>query len=321
MVALCPERRGALRGLGLLAFGVLLVTAARHFYFGMLVPNTFFAKPGSGWQAIMNVTELPWGGRSNLAEPFAHGWLLLPAAFGAVRLTRRAAALGGAVTSVVLVAIGFAFYSRPDWTGTGRYFAPYLPCALTLLALGVIGIEDAIARRGKLVARIVAVAFVLLAFALPIRKLVEFERTGWTSHPGFVMAGRTLIEPTLWLRDHLPPDAVIATRRIGALSYFSERHVFDFKYGLTEPRVARIIFETKRFPVLGKNPAFDAAWRDVHPGYILEDEIALPEFKARIDPHDGSMKLLGERFERVRSFPLSTDRTWVLLRRSDLPAR
>lgn len=320
MVVLSPSRKRALRALGFLVSGALAITALRYAYFGMLVPNTFFAKPGSGWQAIMNLTELPWGGPSNLSEPFARGWLLLPVGIGAVRLTRRAAALGSALTGVVLVGVGFALYSRPDWTGTGRYFAPYLPCALVLLASGLIGIEDAIATRAKVVARVVTAGLVVLALALPVRKLVLFERGGWTTHPGFVMAGVTLAPPTLWLRDHLPPDAVIATRRIGAVSYFSERHVFDFKYGLTEPRVARIIFETRRFPVLGESPAFDAVWRDVHPGYILEDANALAEFKAQIDPQDGSMSLLGERFERVMSFPVSSDRTWVLLRRSDLAA-
>jgi hypothetical protein len=320
MVTLCPLRLRALRGLAVLGVGVLVITALRYAYFGMLVPNTFFAKPGSGWQAIMNLTELPWGGPSNLSEPFARGWLLLPVAIGAVRLTRRADALGGALTAVVLVGVGFALYSRPDWTGTGRYFAPYLPCALVLFASGLVGVEDAIATRAKVAARVVTAGLVVLALALPVRKLVLFERSGWTTHPGFVMTGVTLVQPTTWLRDRLPADAVIATRRIGALSYFSERQVFDFKYGLTEPRIARIIFATKRFPVLGKSAPFDAVWRDVHPGYILEDENALAEFDTIIDPHDGSMSLLGERFERVTSFPVSSDRTWVLLRRSDLPA-
>ena len=36
----------------------------------------------------------------------------------------------------------------------------------------------------------------------------------------------------------LPPDATIATRRIGALAFHSERRVFDYVYGLTERDVA-----------------------------------------------------------------------------------
>jgi hypothetical protein len=320
MVACSPGRRDALRGLVLLVVGVVVITALRHAYFGALVPNTFFAKPGSASQTIQNVKELTRMGPSNLSEPFAHTVLLLPLVLGAIRLVRRRRALGGAVTSVVLVGLAFALYSKLDWTGTGRYFAPYVPCAFILYALGVIGVAKWIARRTRIVARLWTFGLVALALALPLRQLWRFQTTGWNSHPGFVMTGESLVEPAMWLRNHLPPGSVVASRRIGALSYVSALHVFDFKYGLTEPGIARIIFDTKQWPLLGRSPALDTIWRDVHPDYILEDDRALPEFRSPIDRKDGSLKVLGERFVRVTSFSVSTDRNWVLLRRADLPA-
>ncbi len=59
--------------------------------------------------------------------------------------------------------------------------------------------------------------------------------------PGYVLAGKNLIEPAEWIRDHLPADATIATRRIGVLAYYSHRKVFDYVYGLADPEVARLV--------------------------------------------------------------------------------
>ena len=332
MVILSPDRRRALRGLGLLAGGVSLLTLARVLYFGSPVPNTFFAKPGSVWHAIDNLTRALAGGPSVLSPPFANGLLLVPVAIGAVALARRSESFAAALASAVLVGLGFALHSRPDWTHTGRYFAPYLPCAFVLYARGVAAIPRAVPgllsrwrpRSGgagdlpSRVAKAVMAALLAVALVLPVVQLGRFVATGQYTHPGFVMVGGTLVLPAEWVRAHLPGDAVIASRRIGALSYYGERSVFDFKYGLTEPRVARILHETHRFPVLGKSPEYDALWTDVHPGYVMEDTVALAEFESPVDPADGSTLLLGERFVPVASFQVSRDRTWVLLRRTDL---
>jgi len=315
MLALAPARRSGLRGLLALALGLAFVTLARLATFGSPVPNTFFAKPGSVWQAIDNVTKLLGPDPSPLSQPFASGLLLIPAAIGAARLTRRLGSTGAAVSAAVLVGLAFALYSRPDWTHTGRYFAPYLPCTFILFAHGVRHVEEALATRARALAKPAAWVLLAIAIALPVRELVRFETKGETVHPGFVMVGRTLVDPARWVGDHVPEDAVVACRRIGALSFFSQRRVFDFKYGLTEPRIARIIHATRRFPVLGRNPEYDAIWRDVHPGYVMEDADALAEFESPVDPSDGSIVLLGERFERVHAFNVSLDRTWVLLKR------
>jgi 4-amino-4-deoxy-L-arabinose transferase-like glycosyltransferase len=48
-----------------------------------------------------------------------------------------------------------------------------------------------------------------------------------------------------WLRDHTPPDAVIATQDIGVLAYFSDRRLIDMA-GLTEPAVVPIMHQPEQ---------------------------------------------------------------------------
>jgi hypothetical protein len=48
-----------------------------------------------------------------------------------------------------------------------------------------------------------------------------------------------------WLRDHTPPDAVIATQDIGVLAYFSERRLIDMA-GLTDPAVVPIMHQPEQ---------------------------------------------------------------------------
>jgi hypothetical protein len=130
----------------------------------------------------------------------------------------------------------FCLYAAPDWTGRARYFAPYMPVAMLLLAAGAL----AIVRRligpdaGTRVAPFV-LAGLVATIALPgmVRAFAPLSDHFRETHPGYVMRTQTLIEPALWMRDNLPPGATIATRRIGALAYFSGHRVFDYTYGLT----------------------------------------------------------------------------------------
>ena len=315
MLALAPARRSGLRGLLALALGLAFVTLARLATFGSPVPNTFFAKPGSVWQAIRQRHEAP----RPRSEPSLPALRERPpphprgdrrSAPHAPTRVHRCRCLGCSARRARVRAL-----LSPRLDPHRALFRPYLPCTFILFAHGVRHVEEALATRARALAKPAAWVLLAIAIALPVRELVRFETKGETVHPGFVMVGRTLVDPARWVGDHVPEDAVVACRRIGALSFFSQRRVFDFKYGLTEPRIARIIHATRRFPVLGRNPEYDAIWRDVHPGYVMEDADALAEFESPVDPSDGSIVLLGERFERVHAFNVSLDRTWALLKR------
>ena len=62
-----------------------------------------------------------------------------------------------------------------------------------------------------------------------------------------MLTGHDLVEPSLWMRDHLAAGSVIATRRLGALAYFSGLQVFDYAFGLTDREVARRVRRAGRY--------------------------------------------------------------------------
>ena len=61
--------------------------------------------------------------------------------------------------------------------------------------------------------------------------------------------------------EHLPAGVTVATRRIGALAYYSHLNVFDYAYGLTDPKVARMVGRRGRRFDLPGDPELAAAWR------------------------------------------------------------
>ncbi|MFW6175577.1 MAG: hypothetical protein ACOC7L_02015, partial [Acidobacteriota bacterium] len=91
-------------------------------------------------------------------------------------------------------------------------------------------------------------------------------------YPGFVLTSASLEAPARWIGGHLPPEAVVAARRIGALGYFGGVRVLDYAFGLTDPRVARLVarhggpFDNPGAPELA------GIWAAARPDCVLEDE-------------------------------------------------
>ena len=81
------------------------------------------------------------------------------------------------------------------------------------------------------------------------------------TYPGYVLAERSLVEPSRWMGEHLPAGVTVATRRIGALAYYSHLNVFDYAYGLTDPKVARMVGRRGRRFDLPGDPELAAAGR------------------------------------------------------------
>jgi len=76
-----------------------------------------------------------------------------------------------------------------------------------------------------------------------------------------------------WIAANLPPDAVVATFDLGAISYFSERRVVDMG-GLVDPEMARHLFAGDIVPYLRRQKATHLAL----PLHYREDtELATPD--------------------------------------------
>jgi len=134
-------------------------------------------------------------------------------------------------------------------------------------------------------------------------------------YPGYVLAGRSLIEPAEWLRDHLAADATIATRRIGVVAYYSGRKVFDYTYGLPDPEVARLVAcHGERFDT-PTDPALEKLWRSRAPEYLLEDEAIVDGIIAKAAGCRERFAIHGIEYHVIRQFPIGDGANWVLTER------
>ena len=118
-----------------------------------------------------------------------------------------------------------------------------------------------------------------------------------------------------WMRDHLPAEATIATRRIGALAYYSHRKVFDYTYGLPEPEVARLVAQHGRRFDTPTDPALAALWRTRTPDYLLEDGAMIDYIVSLTGGVRRRFSIHGIEYRVIEQFPIGWNVQWVLAQR------
>ena len=302
---------------GLLA----LFTLARKTYYGAYLPNTFGAKSTSWSTFAANTLSFLTGSNVNIPFPIP-GWLALPVWFNGLRLALRAdraigALLGGALSTGIL----FCLYAVPDWTGMGRYFAPYIPLALFVFLAGLSGLIRSLVlfstRSAKSFPFLTGLAVAGLIVSGAVGTFFFMQPVRAEDYPGYVLTGVSLVGPSLWMRDHLPPDAVVAAGRIGALGYYSQKKIFDYKFGLTDPAVAALRRAAKEPFEDPRDPALAEIWAKTDPGYFLEDLRRIRNvFHA--DPEKSETLIIhGRTFRPIKTFPVGLDADWVLCERTD----
>lgn len=305
------DRRRLIGGCLLWVAILAAITATRWIYFGDLVPNTFHSKPGNLQLAVQNAYGFLMGNNSNIPFPIV-GWMSLPLlTLGYLRL-RRASPAGADMSAAVTIAgLLFAIYSPTDWTATARCFAPYLPAALLLLWSGTVEACELLLpsrpQTRQIVAASVVVVLALTAFFNCRAKLSHLD-----DFPGYVMAGKDLVAPAVWMGDNLPPDAVIATRRIGAVAYFSHHPVFDYAYGLPDAETARLVAENGGRFDTPSNPALAERWKTRRPHYLLEDAAMIDYIISQTGGTREDFTIHGDKFGVIRQFPIGRGVRWLL---------
>lgn len=311
-----PRRRlgpALARAAGLFAALVLAATVFRLAYYGAPLPNTFLAKgPGAAADVLLRAWDLLLGRNPHAPPPWGGLLFLVFAGYGAWSLRRRplpALLLVSAVGTGLL----FAVYARPDWTGTGRYFAPYAPLAAPLLVRGLFAAGRRIPRVGARTATGLAAAVTLVLVGVGLFRTREhLGPAARGDYPGFVLTSDTLIAPARRMGAELPPGTTVAARRIGAFAYFAELPVLDYAWGLTDPRVARLVARQGQAFESPDDPALAGVWRETAPECLLEDAEVTNRLRERpLEP--GPLSVHGFRYEEVRRFRLGDGAaTWVL---------
>lgn len=294
------------------AAGLLL----RHAYYGLWLPNTFYAKPpgtadldpgsGSLHAALLYLGKYLLG--SGWIPPLFAGWAAGLALRDGWRRRRPETPL--LLAALLGTGAAFAFYTGGDWFPAGRYLQPVTPILMVLAALGA----NELAGRFRAAAppRLFAALVVLPVAAASLVTLGEFQRRR-DVYPFHVMNSSELIAAGRWMSANLPPETSIAAYRIGAVGYFSEREIIDL-FGLADHTIARII----------------ARQPDYHPGRAMGDDVPeLRELLAARRPgalllvglkgggHPPELARYGLAYRLVRLWPLGRDQELLLYQREE----
>jgi hypothetical protein len=317
IIGTVPARRFII-GLSILVLLTGAVTVARYVYFHDVLPNTFHSKPGGVLQALENSSAFLLGRNTNIPY-WLPGWLLLPMLwFGARSAGRTAPAAARMLAAIAVTGIAMAIYSKPDWTATARYFAPYLPATVLLFWAGVADVIRRLPREQvrETVRRTMLVGLATTQFAMAVfDDAAQAQMIDW--FPGYVMTANHLVPPAIWVRSHLPADAVIATRRIGVLSYYSGHPIFDYAYGLPDRNVARRVAERGGWFDLPTDFALADLWRARAPDYLLEDSAIIDAICKSEGGTPQRFSIHGLKYRVIRRFPIGCVSEWVLSERID----
>ncbi len=264
--------------LAVLSFAVIMVPYQvwRIGFYGYPLPNTFYAKTGTSSALIWRGLDYAWdfAGTHWFLVILSVASVLLPVSAlvkAVLRPTKAAdpsrSPLGDAISSnptityrsedtqsrsawdlggsraltwLVALYTAYIIIVGGDWLTADRFFVP-LVAPLALLALTACCRLDALLRLNDIARRVASIvlAAMVLAYAfssllqlregsrVTVRSLSDEVNTRWWAAAGF------------WLREHTPPDTLVAVQGAGAVAYYGQRPVLDM-YGLNDLYIAHL---------------------------------------------------------------------------------
>jgi len=215
----------------LLAFSIYaFLILLRYWYYSDILPNTYYAKPPGtfvelGYNALF----------VNFMNAFFSGSFLLifliPLLVKKIYLKKYAYPL-----LICLAQLIFMSYAG-DWMALGRFFLPILPL---FIILTVILSQKFILRiQHPFYKKLVMLSFVVIWIFFLASNVSQTSQAlvNKYEYPYSVMNSKKLIELRERLNRNYPNAKKIATRRIGAISYYSNQKIIDI-LGLTDKKIA-----------------------------------------------------------------------------------
>lgn len=219
----------------------------RYYYYGFLLPNTFYAKVtvhDSVAQHQRGLQHIATFGRLHL------GWLL-PLVAAVPLLKRRFSLWFTALLAVVLVYLTYIVYVGGDWS-VGRFFVPILPLAYILVSAGLMQAYETVEGWvGRLTSSAIASNSLksVAALCLALGFLALLFSSSWRGeHELFVsrfQAGRaTRARVTMgkWLRDNVPAETFIGVDAAGQIPYYARLRTLDM-FGVNDVHTAHLQVE------------------------------------------------------------------------------
>jgi arabinofuranosyltransferase len=223
------QKRAIVASTALALAGLAAFFIWRHSYFGSWLPNTYYAKPPGAFGGDSLLYPLGY-----LRDFFVQtgAWLWLALALVWLRPRWLAA---GALLLVTGVEMALVIHARGDWMALHRFLLPALPL---LVAFGYAGLLRVMP------SKLVIGGLLALAVILNVIQIAEQRRDFRSGqYPQSVMAGQPQEQAGRWLKQHFPPDTLLACKRIGGVAYFSGMRMVDM-LGLVDRKIAMIRHES-----------------------------------------------------------------------------
>jgi len=214
-----------------LTYGLFILF--RYCYYGEILPNTYYAKPGGTFAEYEYNAFI-----SNFIKSFFSGSFLLLALlfFLFIKDLRKKYALPLSICTGQII---FMSYTG-DWMAFGRFFLPILPIVILLFFILFQYITQ---RKIKKMRKLFPIFFIILYAGLNIHQ-TQKALINKDSNPYSIMNSTQLKKIGILLHNNFHDKTTIALKRQGAIPYYSEMKSIDI-LGLTEEEIAKIIYSEK----------------------------------------------------------------------------
>ncbi len=309
-----PSRRSLVRDAALFLAPLVPYGLWKLWYYGDLLPNTYYAKAGFSAMYVTRGLDYAW----EYVRAYAV-WGLAPllAVLAVVRGGRR-----GLEARLAFIWLGYAVYIVAiggDVLHVHRFWLPILPLGSILVARGACVAGEWLTARARWKPRLApwpAAALLIIVVGVSLATNWHGIQGRRRLENGFVKNMRQTGE---WLHDNLPADAKVAITTIGAIGYYSDLVVIDM-LGLTDRDIAR---HPRMFPGL------EDSWREIkyNAESILRRRPDAILFSTGIRPSSAAEKALycyGTFYDSYyplyfRSLPQRVNIQMALTLRRDLP--
>lgn len=129
-------------------------------------------------------------------------------------------------------------YQLPFLYQEGRYLMPVLPF---FIIIGLVGTYNVLYWLKKMIPSLTRSSiFLITTIVVMLVLCTQFVVANWKKRIDYAETCKYIsdrqVKTALWIREHLPEHAVVATHDIGALAYYSNRKIVDM-VGLVSPKM------------------------------------------------------------------------------------
>lgn len=300
-----PSLRRTRTELGILAVLFAVYYAWRWSYFGAPLANTYYAKVQGGFHGIVDGVQYTLDFMRDGGGVWFVALALVPALLGRTR------PLYWTVLIALVLYTAFIVIAAGDWMQNYRFFAHVLPLLAGLVAVGYDTLLTLVRPGSRRAALIYAVmGTVLFAMFLGIGNTeLRSARIVLAAVKSHNYLSQNYEEHGVWFKENTPPGTRIAISDVGALGYFSERHIHDM-FGLIDPHIARLRgrmhYKSDPKYVLSLNPDYIVlvSLGDGGGGYSFQ---RIPDYAMNARPE------FHERYELVRRVPHQWNNEFALI--------